>query len=92
MDELRQTYRNEEDELLRTQPHKPLKVPNFNKKPAAVKLNTAAIVREEAQLVRQEIEAERVMKEFEYNLRDDSEYNRWVSEMNQKEAIETEEH
>jgi hypothetical protein len=50
------------------------KLPDFNSKPAAVKLNTAAIIREEALILKKQSEEERVMKEFEENLRDDTEY------------------
>ena len=67
-------------------------MPDFNKKQAAVKLNTAAIIREEAQLQKQEQHEAQVLKDFEYNLRDDSEYNRWVEEMKEKEEVETIEH
>ena len=50
-------------------------MPDFNKQQAAVKRNTAAIIREEAQLQKQEQHEAQVLKDFEYNLRDDSEYN-----------------
>ena len=56
------------------------KMPNFDKKPAAVKLNTAAIIREEALLQQKEKKEEQVLKDYEMNLWDDTEYNRWVEE------------
>lgn len=67
-------------------------MPDFEKKPAVVKLNTAAIVREEALIQKQQIKEEQVMKEFEMNLRDDSEYNRWLEENREKTEVETMEH
>jgi hypothetical protein len=49
-------------------------MPDFNSKQAAVKLNTAAIIREEAQITKKQKDEELILRQFEMNLRDDSEY------------------
>ena len=92
MDKLKQEITAKEYENVNFNAHKARKMPDFEKKAAAVKLNTAAIVWEEAQLQRKEEEQAKVLKDFEYNLWDDSEYNRWVDEMKEKEEVETIEH
>ena len=67
-------------------------MPDFESKPAPVKFNTAAIIREEAQLrAEEEAEAKR-LKDFEMNLRDDTEYQRWIKTKKEQEEIETLEH
>ena len=67
-------------------------MPDFSKKEAPVKLNAAAVVREAHQLKKREDEEAKVMKEFEMNLRDEKEYERWKRQMDEKAEIEKIEH
>jgi hypothetical protein len=67
-------------------------MPDFHKKEAVVKLTTAHILREGHHLKVREAEEQKVLKEYEMNLRDDEEFNRWKSEMNEKDDIERLEH
>ena len=67
-------------------------VPDFSKVEAPVKLTSAAVLREGYQLkVKAEQEA-KVMKDFEINMRDAGEFDRWKREMDEKEEIEHIEH
>jgi hypothetical protein len=68
------------------------KMPNFDKVDAPVKFNTAAILREGHQITKKQKEEQKVMKDFEMNMRDESEFNRWSKEMEEKEDIERLEH
>lgn len=67
-------------------------MPNFDKIKAPVNVNTAAILREGNLIKKKQLEEEKVIKDFEMNMRDASEYNRWIDEMKQKEDVEQEEH
>lgn len=67
-------------------------MPDFEKKEAVVKLNTAAVLREGHHLKVREAEEAKVLKDYEMNLRDDEEFNRWKKEMNEKDDIERLEH
>jgi hypothetical protein len=67
-------------------------MPNFEKNEAPVKLNAAAIKREGALLKKKDEEDAKILKEFEYNLRDDSDFNRWFDEMREKDEVERLEH
>ncbi len=62
-------------------------MPDFDKKEAPVKLNAAAVVREGYLLKKKEEEELKVMKEFEVNLRDEKEFERWRREMEEKDDI-----
>jgi hypothetical protein len=67
-------------------------MPDFDKKEAVVKLNTAAVLREGHHLKVREAEEAKVLKDYEMNLRDDDEFNKWKKEMNEKDEIERLEH
>ena len=63
-------------------------MPDFEKIEAPIKLNTAAVLREGKQLKKKEEEEMKLLKDFEMNLRDEKEYERWRREMEEKEEIE----
>ena len=67
-------------------------MPDFDRKEANVKLNAAAILREGQLLKKKEDEEARVMKAFEMNLRDETEFNRWFAEMKERDQVELIEH
>jgi len=67
-------------------------VPDFNKKHAAVKLTSAAVMREGHALKKKEEQEKKILKDFEMNLRDEKEYERWKQEMDEKADIERLEH
>lgn len=67
-------------------------MPDFEKGDAVVKLNTAAVLREGNLLKKKEEKEMKLMKDFEINLRDEKEFERWKSEMGQKEEVERIEH
>ena len=67
-------------------------MPDFEKKEAVVKLNSAAVMREGFQLKKAEEQEKKILKDFEMNLRDEQEFERWKKEMNEKEEIERLEH
>ena len=71
---------------------KPRAMPDFDAKEANVKLNVAAMKREKALIDREEAEMERKLKEMAMGLKDASEFNRWKSEMGEKDEIERLEH
>jgi hypothetical protein len=56
-------------------------MPDFERREAAVKLNQAAVLREGHQLKRQEEQEQKILKDFEMNLRDEKEFERWQREM-----------
>ena len=56
------------------------KVPDFEKKEAVVKLTTAAVYKEGYILKKKEAEEQKKIKDFEMNLRDEKEYERWRKE------------
>ena len=68
------------------------KMPDFENIEAPVKINTAAIMRE-GHLLKKRTEVEhQILKDYEINMRDASEFNRWFKEMNEKDEIERLEH
>jgi hypothetical protein len=67
-------------------------MPDFEKKEAPVKLNQAAVLREGYLLKKKEEEELKVLKDYEINLRDEKEFERWRREMEQKDDIERLEH
>lgn len=67
-------------------------MPNFEQKKAVVKLNKGAVIREGYLLQKKREDDERVAKEFEMNLRDASEYDRWRREMEEQDNIKKLEH
>jgi len=67
-------------------------MPDFDKIEAPVKLTSAAVMREGYLLKKQEEEELKILKEYELNLRDEKEFERWRREMEQKDEIERLEH
>ena len=67
-------------------------MPDFEKKEAVIKLNTVAVLREGHYIKKKQEEEEKLLKDFEMNLRDEKEFERWKREMNEKEDIERLEH
>jgi hypothetical protein len=67
-------------------------MPDFDKKEAVVKLNSAAVIREGYLLKKKEEQEEKVLKDYEMNLRDEKEFERWRREMEEKEEVERLEH
>ncbi|ETW04034.1 hypothetical protein H310_04420 [Aphanomyces invadans] len=58
--------------------------PNFSEKDAAVKLNTAAILREDALYKKKQEKEAKLIQAYESDLRDASEFYRWQSDMLKK--------
>ena len=71
---------------------KPRKMPNFDRMEANVKLNVAALKREKHLIDKEEQEERAHVQEMAMGLKDASEYNRWRSEMGEKDEIERLEH
>ena len=67
-------------------------VPDFSKVEAPVKLTSAAVLREGHQLKVKAEQDAKILKDFEINMRDASEFDRWKREMEEKEDIERLEH
>ena len=77
---------------LKFEGNKPRKMPNFDKNEANVKLNVAALKREKHLIDLEDREAQRKLDEMAMGLKDASEFNRWKSEMGEKDEIERLEH
>jgi len=67
-------------------------IPDFTKVEAPVKLTSAAVLREGHLLKIKEAQEAKILKDFEVNMRDASEFDRWKREMEEKEDIERLEH
>ena len=67
-------------------------MPDFEKKDAQVKLTTAAVVREGHLLKKKEKEELKKLKDYEMSLRDEREFERWRTEMKEKDEVERLEH
>ena len=67
-------------------------MPDFEKKQADVKLNVAALKREKHLIDKEEREEKVRLDQMAMGLKDASEFNRWKSEMNEKDEIERLEH
>lgn len=67
-------------------------MPDFESKPASVKINVAAMKREGYLLEKQEAIENKKIAEMALGLKDASEFNRWKSEMDQKDNVERIEH
>lgn len=67
-------------------------MPDFDKDEAVVKLNSAAVIREGHLLKKKEELEQKVIKDYEVNLRDEKEFERWRKEMDEKDEIERLEH
>lgn len=59
-------------------------MPDFEKKAAQVKINTAALKREGYQLDKERKEQEKRLTEMAMGLHDSTEFDRWRREMNEK--------
>lgn len=66
--------------------HKP--IPNYKEKEAEVKLNTAAILREEHLVMKKEEEERKKLVAYEIELHDASEFNHWQNKMKEKDKFE----
>lgn len=53
-----------------------------------VKLTTAAVLREGHHLKKREEQEHKILKDYEMNLRDEKDFERWKKEMDEKEEIE----
>ena len=67
-------------------------IPDFSKVEAPVKLTSAAVLREGHLLKIKAEQDAKILKDFEVNMRDASEFDRWKREMDEKEEIERLEH
>ena len=67
-------------------------MPNFDKNTANVKLNVAALKREKHLIDMEEREYKERIDQMTMGLKDASEFNRWKSEMGEKDEIERLEH
>lgn len=77
---------------LKFQGNKPLPMPDFDKNSANVKLNVAALKREKHLIDKEEAEEQERLDQMAMGLKDASDFNRWKSEMNEKDEIERLEH
>jgi hypothetical protein len=83
--------KTKEDELKFNMKHaRPM--PDFEKHDAVIKLNSAAVLREGHYLKKAEEQEKKILKDYEMNLRDEKEFERWKKEMNEKEEVERLEH
>jgi len=62
--------------------------PDFNKIPAKIRLNAAAILREDSLLQKQQMKDVKLLKNYELELRDSSEYYLWQQEMKERDEKE----
>ena len=83
--------KHREDEIKFNMKHA-REMPDFSKKEAPVKLNSAAVIREGHYLKKKEEQDLKLIKDFEMNLRDEKEFERWKREMEEKDDIERVEH
>lgn len=67
-------------------------LPDFSKLEAPVKLTSAAVLREGHALKVKAQEEAKVLREFELNMRDGAEFERWRREMDEKDEVERLEH
>lgn len=63
-------------------------MPDFSAHEAPVKLNSAAVMREGHLLKKKEEEERKILRDYELNLRDEKEFERWQKEMAEKEDVE----
>lgn len=80
------------DEELQFQKKHAREIPDFSKVEAPVKLTSAAVLREGFLLKQKEEQEAKILKDFEVNMRDAGEFDRWRREMEEKEDIERLEH
>ncbi|OMJ75821.1 hypothetical protein SteCoe_24959 [Stentor coeruleus] len=67
---------------------KPRPLPNYEEKTAQIRLNAAAILREEARLKKQEEEEKKRIANFMIDMRDDREFESWQKAMRAKDEID----
>jgi hypothetical protein len=93
---VKQKYEEEENLKYQFDKKHARPVPDFYSKGpdvlSQVKPTAAAILREGHQLVKKKQEEQKVLNDFEMNMRDASEFDRWSKEMGQKEEVERLEH
>lgn len=88
----KQTFRkkvvlpSDKDETKVRIPPRPL--PNYQKSDAVVKLNAAALRREEAMRRQKESEQAAKLRDFMINMRDESEFEQWKADMNQRDELQ----
>lgn len=92
IEKVKERISEEEKQYLQFDKKHARKMPDFDQIEAPVKVNTAAIMREAALLKKKQEEEQKVLKDFEMNMRDASEYERWSKEMGEKEEVERLEH
>ena len=61
--------------------------PDFNQMPAKVRLNAAAIMREDALYKKQQAKDVELLKQYEWELRDCSEYYTWQKDMKERDEV-----
>lgn len=86
----KEEYIKEKEDKLQFDKVHARKMPDF--KEVDIKMNAAAIQREGHQIKKKEEEEAKIMKDFEMNLRDEKEFERWKRENDEKEEIERLEH
>mgnify|MGYP007086849300 FL=1 len=67
-------------------------MPDFDKREANVRLNVAALKREEYLIDKEEVERETALGEMAMGLKDASEFKRWKREMDEADEVERLEH
>ena len=67
---------------------KPAKLPKFEDKTAPVRLNAAAVMREEARLKKQEEDEKKRIANFMIDMRDDREFDSWQKAMRAKDELD----
>ena len=76
-----ETMRNKELDFNRSFVHK---APDFKKIPAKIRLNVATILREDSLYRKQQAKDAQTLKAYEEELRDPTEYLKWMNEMKQR--------
>lgn len=92
IDKVKEQIYEKEQNILQFDKKHARKLPDFSKNEVEIKPTAAAILREGHLLTKKQQEEEKVLKDFEMNMRDESEFNRWSKEMGEKEEVERLEH
>lgn len=66
----------------------PRRMPNYEEKIAQIRLNAAAIMREEARLKKQDEDEKKKLANFMIDMRDDREFDKWQKAMRAKDEID----
>lgn len=88
INKVRERITEEEKHYLKFDQKHTIKMPDFEKIEAPVKINTAAILREDHLLQKKQEVEHQILKEYEMNMRDAAEFERWSKEMGEKDEIE----